>query len=671
MPFKPLCWYGVAATGKGRDKWERYKWEVETNTPSRVPFSSTSPLLSARDMLLGAANHIQKGEGALVSSHLILMDPLDEQQTTFIEERGKLNIMKEYDEKTIWTSDQVPLMASYNKGKMQHSLWVAEIVNSNFDEAATGLLNVDPMGVLAKYLSFRRIWQGKGSQVAACKSVEINNEIVFDVKPDMSWIIAAVAASPVMVTRPRVKVGLLPYLDIMVLTPENALLLYSGKQCLCRYVLPSCLNQDKILHDLELPETSSLPNDLKITGLADAVEGRVNVIVNNRQMFRCALRQSPSSSLANDCITALAEGLGSSFYRHFLGLLWNDGDPADLSEAESSHDSEWDSFCRVIMQICRKSNIISQKPSGPVPHSAWDFLLSSQFHNNFCKVNSMFGISCAVPLGQLESNFPRSSIDTTQSSEKPFYTELLMESLESLHALYESLKLDNLRKRDLELLAILLCNIADFLGEDNYLDHYIRDFPGLFRKDGCSVVSLARKIVCFYSILSGAKLLGKKLSSGVYCNITTGSHSSKEELTVLAMVGERFGLQQLDSLPSGVSLPLRHALDKCRDSPPNDWPAAAYVLLGRQDLAMSALARECKYKEIETLTNVNVISMSTPYMLNLHPVTISSTISDAIGLEGTKFEDTDSVDGSMTDGMEHIFNSSTQLRYGRDLRLNE
>ena len=35
------------------------------------------------------------------------------------------------------------------------------------------------------------------------QSVEINNEIVFDVKPDMSWIIAAVAVSPVTVTRPR------------------------------------------------------------------------------------------------------------------------------------------------------------------------------------------------------------------------------------------------------------------------------------------------------------------------------------------------------------------------------------------------------------------------------------------------------------------------------------
>ncbi|KAK7361120.1 hypothetical protein VNO77_03161 [Canavalia gladiata] len=101
------------------------------------------------------------------------------------------------------------------------------------------------------------------------------------------------------------------------------------------------------------------------------------------------------------------------------------------------------------------------------------------------------------------------------------------------------------------------------------------------------------------------------------------------------------------------------------------WPAAVYVLLGRQDLAMSTLARERKYRGIETSSNMNVISMSTPYMLNLHPMTISSTIYDAIRLEGTKVEDTDSVDRSMTDDMEHIFNSSTQFRYGRDLRLND
>lgn len=112
-------------------------------------------------------------------------------------------------------------------------------------------------------------------------------------------------------------------------------------------------------------------------------------------------------------------------------------------------------------------------------------------------------------------------------------------------------------------------------------------------------------------------------------------------------------------------------MDKCRESPPTDWPAAAYVLLGREDLALSCLARSCKSKEFETQTNGNLISISTPYMLHLHPVTIPSTVADSIRLDGAKFEDTDSIDGSMTDGMEHIFNSSTQLRYGRDLRLNE
>lgn len=150
------------------------------------------------------------------------------------------------------------------------------------------------------------------------------------------------------------------------------------------------------------------------------------------------------------------------------------------------------------------------------------------------------------------------------------------------------------------LLVVLLCDIAYFLDEEIYLDHYIRDFPGLsksfgmhstsilhktppslFRwlencvqhgynsanicdlphlicKDGSAVVNWARKIVSFYSLLCGAEQLGRKLSTGVYCNVATGTSFSNEELTVLAMVGERFGLQQLDLLPAGVSLPLRH-----------------------------------------------------------------------------------------------------------------
>ncbi|PON86586.1 Anaphase-promoting complex subunit [Trema orientale] len=734
-----------------------FQQQADASSTTHVPISSRSPLFGRREIsrprrenensprhafnLQSAFDNIVKGETSSMSSHMILKDPLEEPQLTYIEERGKYNIMKEFDETTIWTSEQVPLMASYNKGKMQHSVWVVEVINSNLEVANANLLDAIPSGVLPKQFSFRRIWQGKGVQTAACKvflatdddaapiicflhqeqrkllsvrlqSVEINNEILFDIKPDMSWSIPAIAAAPVTVTRPRMKVGLLPYSDIIVLAPENALLLYSGKQCLCRYVLPSALSKDRLSRNLEFRETASISHDLKIIGVADEIEGRINIIVNSGQMFRCALRRSPSSLLANDCVTAMAEGLSSSFYSHFLGLLWKDGESGYVSEADNGVNSEWDSFCSIILQMCG-SSISTQKRSNSTVQSSWEFLISSKFHKNFCKHNFVPGVSSIQSVEAQEMDAFGSNFNGSIELEKSFYSELMTESLGCLHAVYESLKLDILRKRDLELLAVLLCDIAKFLGEQSYMDHYVRDFPGfsrnvqmpitslssktppsLFRwlesclllgcnsashndlsplicQNGSSIVSWARKIVSFYSLLSDAKQVGKKLSSGVYCNIAAGSHCTSEELIVLAMVGERFGLKQLDLLPSGVSLPLRHALDKCRESPPTDWPAAAYVLLGREDLALSCPARSRKTKEFETQTNVNLISISTPYMLHLHPVTIPSTVSDTIRLDGAKFEDTDSIDGSMTDGMEHIFNSSTQLRYGRDLRLNE
>lgn len=728
---------------------------AEVYSAAHIPFPSACPLLGASDIprrrreighspqqnfgSLSAFDYGSKGDSSSVCSHLILKDLLEEPQWTYIEERGKLNIMKEFDERTIWTSDQIPLMASYNKGKMQHSVWVAEVVNPNLEVANASLADAVPADIQPKQTSFRRIWQGKGAVTAACKvflatdndaspvicflhqeqkkllavrlqSVEINNEILFDIKPDMSWSIPAIAAEPVIVTRPRVKVGSLSYLDIFVLTPDNGLLLYSGKQCLCRYILPSCLSRRPVSPNLDIPESSSVRHDLKIIGLADAVEGRVNVIANNGQMFRCAFRRNPSSLLVDDCITAMAEGLSSSFYSYFLGLLWKDGDSVYLADADSSISSEWNSFCSTIMQLCKSSSVIPQDLK-PVSHSSWEFLISSKFHKNY-KLNLVTGISSGMSDDVLGFS-PGSNSDVKQCLPNPFNSELLMECLDSLHAVYESLKLDILRKRDLEHLAVILWNIASVLDEGSYLDHYVRDFPGLSKKmgmcmtsssrkstpslyrwlenclqhgsssakvddlpplickDGSSVVCWARKIVSFYSLLAGAKQIGRKLSSGVYCNIAPGSHCTNEEITVLAMVGEEFGLQQLDLLPSGVSLPLRHALDKCRESPPLGWPAAAYLLLGREDLALSCSACLLKSRELGAKTNVNLISMSTPYMLHLHPVTIPSTVSDTVGMESTKLEETDTVDGSMTDGMEHIFNSSTQLRYGCDLRLNE
>lgn len=60
-------------------------------------------------------------------------------------------------------------MVIFYAGKMQHSVWVAEAVNPNLEVANVSITNAVPADVLPKQFSFRRIWQGKGAQAAACK----------------------------------------------------------------------------------------------------------------------------------------------------------------------------------------------------------------------------------------------------------------------------------------------------------------------------------------------------------------------------------------------------------------------------------------------------------------------------------------------------------------------
>jgi hypothetical protein len=62
----------------------------------------------------------------------------------------------------------------------------------------------------------------------------------------------------------------------------------------------------------------------------------------------------------------------------------------------------------------------------------------------------------------------------------------------------------------------------------------------------------------------------------------------RAEALVLSMVAADFGLVALDQLPYGLAVPLREALALCCGAPPPGWPAAAYTLVGREDLAAGA-----------------------------------------------------------------------------------
>ena len=165
------------------------------------------------------------------------------------------------------------------------------------------------------------------------------------------------------------------------------------------------------------------------------------------QVLRCALRRSPSSSLTNDCITAMAEGLNSVFYNHFLVLLWGDTDVAYLAKNDVGIQSEWEAFCSTITKLCQESNTTTQMIPDLASNSSWEFLLNSKFHKNYPNYSFVKGIYPGKSINQQGSNSFVSFEDHSQTHEKSSCPELLMETLDTLHAVYETLKLDSLRKR--------------------------------------------------------------------------------------------------------------------------------------------------------------------------------------------------------------------------------
>jgi anaphase-promoting complex subunit 1 len=95
----------------------------------------------------------------------------------------------------------------------------------------------------------------------------------------------------------------------------------------------------------------------------------------------------------------------------------------------------------------------------------------------------------------------------------------------------------------------------------------------------------------------------------------------------------------------------------------------SFVLVGRENLATTKMGMA--RKENLLWDNDNLISMSAPYMLHLQPVIVSSTAPDIPASEVFNSDDLDSIYKSVEDGMEHTFTSTTQLRFGHDLCLNE
>ena len=163
-------------------------------------------------------------------------------------------------------------------------------------------------------------------------------------------------------------------------------------------------------------------------------------------MIRCSLRRSPSSSLADDCITAIAEGVQSSFYNYFVASLWGDSDSSYLCDVDARIDLEWESLRAVLIKVCQKCGSNFKDARSESCDTSWNFLINSKFHKSYHQRSSFLGMpySSAHNAGTISHCVVCSS--TGDDREASFYTQHLIGVLDALHALYESLKLNNLRK---------------------------------------------------------------------------------------------------------------------------------------------------------------------------------------------------------------------------------
>jgi anaphase-promoting complex subunit 1 len=142
------------------------------------------------------------------------------------------------------------------------------------------------------------------------------------------------------------------------------------------------------------------------------------------------------------------------------------------------------------------------------------------------------------------------------------------------------------------------------------------------------------------------------------------------------MVKAGMGAGFIDNLPLGVAAPLREAARTCQLSPPSEWPAAAYRIIGRNDRAASAshipdILCNDGYKSMKDyIVSLSFYILSLLLIPILHPQnptsprrSISSLVSQAGAAGAGEVE--------AVSGVELDLEGFTEIRFGLDRRLEE
>ncbi|CAG9788243.1 unnamed protein product [Diatraea saccharalis] len=360
-----------------------------------------------------------------------------------------------------------------------------------------------------------------------------------------------------------------------------------------------------------------------------------------------------------------------------------------------------------------------QRTSSDGTQEDWEYLLKSKLHKAIgSPLASILHIASTNPDAKgLRSIRSRNSIEAEKPSQ--FNTNALLfpytvQILFSFHLVYEEIKLNTLLLSDLKPLSGFLYQISKDLKLDGYVNHYWLDFPTdysleyeenelqlddavlqklsqptYFTSEPPNVFSYMNSMlldvdVGYYPYLSEVNDVSRNIIEVlniVGCGRCAGVQTITRRDTMMAStprsrrdcsqysspfcqavitVCER-GMtpRDVDNLPPAIGLLLLTIFSRCKSEPPADWPAAAYNLVMREDLALQAEISETLKSNSEYMESLalEVLEKETAYSLNSNKIEEQTQ---------PKNEENDT-----HTGMEHLNTKLLSLLYPRDHRMAE
>ena len=532
---------------------------------------------------------------------------------------------------------ETPLAATYDTGARRHELWSIEQVSTPGDamvpprqqavclwkgsagcsQASKAFISADESGkplvlllikpmLLALRLSTRG--GGKGGQEASRPAV--SNAFTLNAM-DAAAVVTGATWKPVPAGRAST--------DLLVLEGNGALAVYTG-----HHRLFSFTGAD-IRQDLDGPSgTVDLSNlSARVTEVGSGVGARCDVSFAGGAVWRVVFGLGPSTALVELAWSALQDTLPlSDFCRVYGQWLHLPG------ACSSSERSEWGSFLQALRAWLGCESAEEGGDEGDRGLSDWDFLLRHSEPEDALLFPSV-SYSQAAPEGAAGS---RPALTTRGTSQLGPSLSSVLAVLRALHSVYEDCRLDCSRWGHLSRLVEALVLLSWHCGEDGELHRrrYRRDLlsqAGVESEEGVPVSDAGGGIACDGVVADVYKQLLSVIQTGeadprwtpalfekhkdapydklppctawgvrvcrFYAIVGRGAargpeptarrRTSRELVECMAKSG--WDRSDFERLPPGVSVPLMEVMHRCKAHPPARWPAAAYILLGRQDLA--------------------------------------------------------------------------------------